>query len=100
MRDIGPIDVLVNNAGIGGGKDGPQTLVDMDADTWWQVLETNIRGPMLYAKAVLPSMIERGAGVIINLGSYIAIRPDAMVTSYATSKAALARFTVHHGYSR
>ena len=92
-RDIGPVEVLINNAGIGGGKGGPQTFVDADADTWWHVQETNIRGPMLYAKAVLPGMIERGAGIIINLGSYIAIRPSSMATAYATSKAALARFT-------
>jgi len=92
-RKMGSVEVLINNAGIGGGKGGPQTLVDTDADAWWHVQETNIRGPMLYAKAVLPGMIERGEGTIINLGSYIAIRSSAMATAYATSKAALARFT-------
>ena len=92
-RDLGPVEVLINNAGIGGGADGPQLLVDMDPDDWWRVQETNVRGPMLYAKAVLPGMIERGEGVIINVGSYIAIRPSPMATAYGVSKAALARFT-------
>ena len=92
-QDIGPIDVLINNAGIGGDEHGPQSLVDVSADTWWRVQETNLRGPMLYSKAVLPGMIERGSGVIINVGSYIAIRPSPMATAYATSKAALARFS-------
>ena len=92
-QDIGPVDVLINNAGIGGGESGPQNLVDMDADDWWRVQETNVRGPMLYAKAVLPGMIERGQGIIINVGSYIGIRPSSMATAYGTSKAALARFS-------
>jgi NAD(P)-dependent dehydrogenase (short-subunit alcohol dehydrogenase family) len=92
-QGIGPIDVLINNAGIGGAENGPQTLVDSDADTWWRVQETNVRGPMLYSKAVLPGMLERANGVIINVGSYIAIRPSAMATAYGTSKAALARFS-------
>lgn len=92
-KDLGPIDVLINNAGQGGGPQGPQPLMDMDAETWWQVMETNVRGPMLYAKAVLPGMVKRGSGIVINMGSYISIRPSAMATAYAGSKAALARFS-------
>ena len=92
-QGIGPVDVLINNAGIGGGENGPQTLVDSDADTWWRVQETNVRGPMLYSKALLPGMLERADGVIINIGSYIAIRPSPMATAYGTSKAALARLS-------
>jgi NAD(P)-dependent dehydrogenase (short-subunit alcohol dehydrogenase family) len=91
--DIGPVDVLINNAGIGGDDNGPQTLVETDADTWWRVQETNVRGPMLYSRAVLPGMMEQGRGVIINVGSYIAIRPSPVATAYATSKAALARLS-------
>jgi NAD(P)-dependent dehydrogenase (short-subunit alcohol dehydrogenase family) len=93
-KHLGPIEVLINNAGIGGDPgDGPQNFVDMDPSTWWRVQETNLRGPMLYTRAVLPGMIERGHGVIINIGSYIAIRPTPMSTAYGSSKAALARFS-------
>jgi 3-oxoacyl-[acyl-carrier protein] reductase len=92
-NDLGPIDVLINNAGISGGAKGPQMFWDMSAADWWRVQETNIKGPMLYCHAVLPHMLQAGGGIIINVGSYISIRPMAMVTAYATSKAALARFT-------
>jgi 3-oxoacyl-[acyl-carrier protein] reductase len=92
-KDIGPIDVLINNAGTGGAAKGPQMFFDMSVEDWWRVQETNIKGPMLYSHAVLPHMLERNGGIIMNLGSYISIRPMAMSTAYAASKAALARFT-------
>jgi len=91
--DIGPVEVLINNAGIGGDPAGPRSFMDMSVEAWWRVQETNLRGPMLYCHAVLPGMIERGGGVIINIGSYIAIRPMPTASAYAASKAALARFT-------
>jgi NAD(P)-dependent dehydrogenase (short-subunit alcohol dehydrogenase family) len=91
--DLGPVDVLINNAGIGGDPGGPRSFLDMSVDDWWRVQETNLRGPMLYSHAVLPAMVERESGVIINIGSYIAIRPTPSATAYASSKAALARFT-------
>jgi NAD(P)-dependent dehydrogenase (short-subunit alcohol dehydrogenase family) len=91
---LGVVEVLINNAGVGGDPaHGPQNFVDMDPGIWWRVQETNLRGPLLYTKAVLPGMIQRGHGVIINIGSYSAIRPTPMSTAYGSSKAALARFS-------
>ena len=59
---LGPIDVLVNNAGASGPV-GPAWQVD--PDEWWGAIETNLKGPFLCNRAVLPSMVERGQGRII-----------------------------------
>jgi NAD(P)-dependent dehydrogenase (short-subunit alcohol dehydrogenase family) len=57
------------------------------------VLETNLRGPFLLAHAVLPSMVARGAGRVLHVGSGMGLRPNAGWSAYATSKAALSRLT-------
>lgn len=87
---LGPIDILVNNAGISGPL---MPLWETDPDDWWRTLEVNVRGPMLFARAVLPAMIQRERGTIINIGSYAGIRATTGFGAYATSKAALVRFT-------
>jgi NAD(P)-dependent dehydrogenase (short-subunit alcohol dehydrogenase family) len=88
-RTAGSVSILVNNAGIGIG--GP--VSEADPDAWWRVMEVNVKGPMLMSRLVLPEMLDRGHGHIINMGSYQAIAPAPMSSSYATSKAALLRFT-------
>ncbi|MHB8576489.1 MAG: SDR family NAD(P)-dependent oxidoreductase [Dehalococcoidia bacterium] len=85
---LGPISLLVKNAGSG-GVIGP--LWEIDPDEWWRVQEVNLRGPMLCMHAVLPGMVARGAGRIINLGSYVGVRPSPQGSAYATGKAALLR---------
>ena len=63
---LGGITVLVNNAGVAGPY-GPIGIVDPDA--WWAAQEVHVRAPMLFMSAVLPGMIERRAGRIINISS-------------------------------
>ncbi len=90
--ELGPIDLLVNNAGISGGL---QTAWDSDPDDWWRVFEVNVRGPFLVSRAVIPEMVERGSGRIVNVGSGAAYLPPASTvteTAYGPSKAALYRF--------
>jgi NAD(P)-dependent dehydrogenase (short-subunit alcohol dehydrogenase family) len=90
IRDFGHIDVLINNAGTAGPGGPTWTTSPLD---WWHVHETNVKGPLVYMSNVLPGMIERNTGTIINIGSYAALRPTPGNSAYASSKAALARIT-------
>jgi NAD(P)-dependent dehydrogenase (short-subunit alcohol dehydrogenase family) len=89
-RELGPIDLLVNNAGVFGMGGGPTW--EQDPADWWHVFEINLLGAFLCARAVLPGMIERGSGRIVNTGSGASYLPNAGSTSYGPSKAALGRF--------
>ncbi|HEU4457388.1 MAG TPA: SDR family oxidoreductase [Longimicrobium sp.] len=60
------IDVLVNNAGMGRGLD---KLHESDPDGWDQMVDTNVKGLLYVTRAVLPGMVERGRGHVINIGS-------------------------------
>lgn len=86
-----PIDVLINNAGI--VSSGP--IGDFDAADWDRVMAVNVRGPFLVCKHVLPGMMERRRGSVINITSRSAIwhEPESLV--YGPSKAALDRFTLN-----
>jgi len=87
-HEVGPTDLLVNNAGVVGTV-GP--LAQTDPDAWWEVLTINLRGPLYCARAVLPGMIRRGRGRVINVSSGAGFQAWPLVSSYAVSKAALFR---------
>jgi NAD(P)-dependent dehydrogenase (short-subunit alcohol dehydrogenase family) len=87
---FGPVDLLVNNAGVS-GPIGP--LSETDTDSWWQCLETNLRGTFLCSRSVLPEMISRQRGRIINAASGAGTMAIPYLSAYVTSKAALLRLT-------
>jgi len=90
-RELGPIDLLVNNAGVGGGS-GTEAW-RQEPDDWWRVFEINVLGAFLCSRAVLPGMVERGRGRIVNTGSGASYLPSGGgSTAYGASKAALGRF--------
>jgi 3-oxoacyl-[acyl-carrier protein] reductase len=87
---LGPIDLLVANAGISGWEDVPSW--ELDADSWWRVLEVNMLGVYLSCRAVIPGMLARGRGRIVITGSGAAYLPGSKSTAYSSSKAAACRF--------
>jgi len=89
-RELGPIDLLVNNAGVSGELGNWET----GPEEWWRVFEINVLGAFLCTRAVVPGMIERGSGRIVNMGSGASYLPGgSMNSAYGPSKAALGRFT-------
>jgi NAD(P)-dependent dehydrogenase (short-subunit alcohol dehydrogenase family) len=89
-RSLGPVNLLVNNAGLA-GPIGPTW--ETDPDEWWRCLEVNLRGPMLCSRAVLPGMIARAGGRIVTISSGAGTFAIPYLGAYVTSKTALIRFT-------
>ena len=89
-RTLGPVDLLVNNAGTTGPL-GP--IWEADPDDWWHSIEVNLRGPYLCSHALLPGMIERRHGRIINVSTNAATVAVAHMGAYVIAKTALIRFT-------
>src|SRR5438270_11419089 len=89
-RQLGPIDLLINNAGIS-GPIGP--VWEVDAGEWWRTFGVNLQGVFLFAHAVLPGMVARRSGRIINVSSNAGAFRWPFVSAYAVSKAAVIKFT-------
>ena len=85
-----PIDILVNNAGVLGPV-GPSHEVAPGA--WFEAIRINLGGCFLCSRAVLPGMIGRRDGRIINLSGGGAVSPRPWFSAYGASKAAIERFT-------
>ena len=90
---VGPVDVLINNAGI---ITGMKAVQDLPVEEWDKIMATNVRGPYLLMRAILPSMIQRGFGRILNISAPIKHLPKA--SAYCASKCALDSLTKAVGY--
>ena len=88
-KDVAPVDILVNNAGI--IKRIP--MCDMTAAEFRQVIDVDLNAPFIVSKAVIPSMIERGHGKIINICSMMSELGRETVSAYAAAKGGLKMLT-------
>ena len=86
---LGGVDVLINNAGLGGTK----LLVDMEDDEWGRVLDITLTGTMRMTRAMLRIMQPRGAGVIVNNASVLGWRAQQEQCHYAAAKAGVMALT-------
>jgi len=86
---LGPVDVLVNNAGI--AESAP--IARTDLELWERHMRTNVTGPFVLSRAVLPSMLERRWGRIINIASTAGLEGAPYLAAYTASKHALVGLT-------
>ncbi|MCU1599669.1 MAG: 3-oxoacyl-ACP reductase [Frankiales bacterium] len=91
-QHLGTVDLLVNNAAVIEREQVP--FWESDRDDVWRVVETNLRGPLLMTRALLPPMVLRGRGRVVNLASRArAATRTGTYTGYAVSKRAVSLFT-------
>lgn len=89
-RNLGPIDVLINNAGVTGPVGAAW---EVDYADWWRAMEINLRSVYTCTSLVLPAMITRGQGRIINITSQAGVSRWPLVSAYSVSKAAVIKLT-------
>lgn len=89
-KALGPLDILVNNAGITGKAGRTWELTRAD---WESVLGVNVVGPFLWCKTVVPGMLARKYGRIVNIGSIAGKEGNPTLGPYSASKAAVICFT-------
>ncbi|HEY5121919.1 MAG TPA: glucose 1-dehydrogenase [Acidimicrobiales bacterium] len=83
VETYGAIDVLINNAGIMDDMSGPHEVTDA---IWEKVIRVNLTAPFLLTRAVIPHMLEKGKGAIVNTTSEAGLRGSAAGTAYTVSK--------------
>lgn len=90
IERFGRVDVLANVAGV---LDGYRPIHRMPDEVWRRTMAVNVDGPMMLSRAVLPGMMERGAGAIVNVASVGALRGGIAGAAYTTSKHAVIGMT-------
>jgi NAD(P)-dependent dehydrogenase (short-subunit alcohol dehydrogenase family) len=91
IRDkLGVIDLLVNNAGIGGPIN---SVWNSDPSDWWDTFETNVFGSFMFMNRVVPEMIKKKSGIVVNIVSHAGVTRWPYCSAYSVSKSALIKLT-------
>jgi len=90
LRELGKVDILINNAGITGGN---APLWQLAPEVWRQVIEVNLIAPYLVCRAVVPHMVRAGYGRIVNIASIAGKEGNPNASHYSASKAGLIALT-------
>ena len=89
IAELGHLDVLVNNAGLGGHA----PIVEMTDEQWLKILDVTLNGTFRMTRAVLPHMLARKRGAIVNNASVLGWRAQAGQAAYASAKAGVMALT-------
>jgi NAD(P)-dependent dehydrogenase (short-subunit alcohol dehydrogenase family) len=91
VEEFGRIDLLVNNAGLIDPVEVP--IWEADPDEWWRVVDSHVHGAHVLVSAVVPDMVRRGSGRVVNLGSGMGVRAHVDYSAYSVGKTGLMRIT-------
>jgi 3-oxoacyl-[acyl-carrier protein] reductase len=91
VDELGRVDLLVNNAGVIDEAELP--LWETDPDQWWDVVSVNVRGGYLLTRAVVPWMVLRNRGRVVNIASSMSVRARPEYSAYSVAKTGLMRMT-------
>jgi 3-oxoacyl-[acyl-carrier protein] reductase len=91
VAGLGPIDLLINNAGLIDAAEVP--LWEADPDQWWDVVSSHLRGTFLLCRSVVPWMLLRNRGRIVNIASGQSLRARPEFSAYGVAKTGLMRIT-------
>jgi NAD(P)-dependent dehydrogenase (short-subunit alcohol dehydrogenase family) len=90
-EELGHVDLLVNNAGLMDADEVP--VWQADPDEWWAVVTSHVRGGLLPARAVVPGMVQRGSGRVVDLASGLSTRGGRLYSAYSVGKTGLMRLS-------